>query len=261
MDTNAFFKLTYGLYVVGVKNGDGFGGCVVDAVMQTTLTPPALVISCSKNTRTNECISETKEFTLSVLSEQTEPFVIANFGFQSCRAAEKWNKVPYHLMNGLPVLDNAAAYLHCRVTDVKELSTHTLFFCDVTDAVDGTQKALSYTTYQESWKPKVMEAFQNCKCSFTNEKGEKKMTKWVCKICGYEYEGEELPADYVCPVCGVGADEFEEVKDKPAAKPAAEKWTCSICGYVYDGDTPFDELPEDYVCPVCMQPKSVFIKG
>ena len=260
MDTKALFKLTYGLYVVGVRNGDNFGGCVVDAVMQTTVEPPTLVVSSNKSTRTNECIAKTKEFSLSVLSETTDPFVIANFGFQSCRAAEKWNKVPHRFLNGLPVLNNAAAYLHCRVTDVKELSTHTLFFCDITEAVDGTGKALSYTTYQESWKPKVMEAFRSGKCSFTNEKGEKNMTKWVCKVCGYEYEGDELPADYVCPVCGVGVEEFEKVEEKPATKPAGEKWVCTVCGYVYDGDTPFEELPEDYVCPVCQQPKSVFEK-
>lgn len=260
IDTKAFSKLTYGLYVVGVKSGDKFGGCVVDAVMQTTVQPQTLVICCNRGTRTRECIEETKEFTLSVLSETTDPFVIANFGFQSCRLADKWERVPYHLISGLPVLDDAAAYLHCKVTEIKKLSTHTLFFCDVIEAQDGAGKALSYTTYQESWKPRVMEAFQTGKCSQTG-KGEKKMTKWVCKVCGYEYEGDELPADYVCPVCGVGPDEFEKVEEK-AEKPAAkkEKWVCSVCGYVYDGDTPFNELPDDYVCPVCQQPKNVFVK-
>ena len=88
IDTKAFSKLTYGLYVVGVKSGDKFGGCVVDAVMQTTVQPQTLVICCNRGTRTRECIEETKEFTLSVLSETTDPFVIANFGFQSCRLAD-----------------------------------------------------------------------------------------------------------------------------------------------------------------------------
>ena len=36
MDQTALFKLSYGLYVVGVKNGDSFGGCIVDAMMQVT---------------------------------------------------------------------------------------------------------------------------------------------------------------------------------------------------------------------------------
>ena len=34
------------------------------------------------------------------------------------------------------------------------------------------------------------------------------MAKWVCGICGYEYEGEELPADFKCPVCKAPASKF-----------------------------------------------------
>lgn len=51
------------------------------------------------------------------------------------------------------------------------------------------------------------------------------MEKWVCTICGYEYnpeegdpdsgvepgtEFEDLPEDWVCPDCGVGKDMFEK---------------------------------------------------
>jgi len=40
------------------------------------------------------------------------------------------------------------------------------------------------------------------------------MSKYVCTVCGYEYDGEipfeELDDDYVCPVCGVGKEEFAE---------------------------------------------------
>ena len=34
--------------------------------------------------------------------------------------------------------------------------------------------------------------------------------KYVCSVCGYEYEGEVLPEDYVCPLCGVDASNFEK---------------------------------------------------
>ena len=51
------------------------------------------------------------------------------------------------------------------------------------------------------------------------------MKKYVCDICGYEYDEakgypehgiapgtkwEQLPADFVCPICGVGKDQFSE---------------------------------------------------
>lgn len=51
------------------------------------------------------------------------------------------------------------------------------------------------------------------------------MAKYVCTVCGYEYdpavgdsdngieagtEFKDLPEDWVCPLCSVGKDMFEE---------------------------------------------------
>ncbi len=48
--------------------------------------------------------------------------------------------------------------------------------------------------------------------------------KYICQICGYEYDEakgdpdsgvapgtkwEDVPEDYVCPLCGAGKDSFE----------------------------------------------------
>ena len=41
----------------------------------------------------------------------------------------------------------------------------------------------------------------------------KKTVKWVCKVCGYEYEGEQLPDDYTCPLCKHGKEDFERVEN------------------------------------------------
>lgn len=47
---------------------------------------------------------------------------------------------------------------------------------------------------------------------------EENMKKYVCAVCGYEYDPaehdnvpfEDLPEDWVCPVCGVSKSEFQE---------------------------------------------------
>lgn len=216
-DMQALLKLTYGLYVVGVKNGDGFGGCVVDAVMQTTVSPCTLVLCSSKTSLTCQRIGENKEFTLSVLPVDADPAVIARFGFQSARTADKWADTPHDLMGGLPVLKEAAARLRCRVTESKELSTHILYFCDVEEAEDGPSKALSYTDYRDNWKDKMTAVSLNKEEKEMEEEKEKEYV-YVCTICNYEYDGEipfeELPDDYVCPICGVGKDEFKKVENK-----------------------------------------------
>ena len=49
------------------------------------------------------------------------------------------------------------------------------------------------------------------------EKGERKMSKWKCKVCGYIYEGDELPADFTCPVCRQPASSFEKIEEPAKA--------------------------------------------
>ena len=43
------------------------------------------------------------------------------------------------------------------------------------------------------------------------------MAKYVCDVCGYEYDEQAegtpfaaLPDDWTCPVCGVGKDQFSQ---------------------------------------------------
>lgn len=161
MDNKALYKISYGLYVVGTKIDDKYAGCVVDAFIQSTSAPVPTVILCSiQKNQTNDAIKQTGEFTVSILSENVDPFVIGNFGFQSGRDADKWSNVPHKIADGLPVLESAVAYLRCKVTDKKELSTHTAFFCEVTDAWQGEGEPLIYGDYQKDMKSKTMEAFK-----------------------------------------------------------------------------------------------------
>ena len=51
--------------------------------------------------------------------------------------------------------------------------------------------------------------------------------KWVCNVCGYEYDEEfgdpsndiepgtkfeDLPKDFSCPLCGVGKEDFSKAE-------------------------------------------------
>jgi flavin reductase (DIM6/NTAB) family NADH-FMN oxidoreductase RutF/rubredoxin len=212
MDQTALYRISYGLYVVGTKLDGKYAGCIVDAFIQSTSAPVPTVILCSiQKNQTNTAIKQAGEFTVSVLGTDVDPFIIGNFGFQSGRDADKWANVPHELKDGLPVLTKAAAYLRCKVTDAKELSTHTAFFCEVTDAWLGEGEPLIYGNYQKDMKSRTMEAFKAFKVTGTAPaaaKGE----KWVCKICGYVYDGEipfeQLPEDWTCPICSHPKSDF-----------------------------------------------------
>lgn len=47
-----------------------------------------------------------------------------------------------------------------------------------------------------------------------NNRGGANMSKYICNVCGYEYDGdvpfEELPDDYTCPLCGVDKSNFDK---------------------------------------------------
>jgi flavin reductase (DIM6/NTAB) family NADH-FMN oxidoreductase RutF len=213
MDYTALFKFSYGLYVIGVKCGDKLGGCVVDALVQASSNKPPTLILCSiKGNNTNAMIKSEGAFSISVLPETVDPFVVANFGFQSARDTDKWDNVPHSIVDGIPQIDGAASYVRCRVTSAVELATHTAFFCEVTDAVNGDGAPLIFGNYQKTMKEAAYDAFQKFK-----EKGKApvKKDKWQCMVCGHVYEGdtpfEDLPGDWICPLCGVGKDKFEKM--------------------------------------------------
>jgi flavin reductase (DIM6/NTAB) family NADH-FMN oxidoreductase RutF len=216
MDTTALFKLSYGLYVVGVKTEKGWGGCIVDTAGQVAAGDnPIVTLACQKKNYTNECIRIAGEFSLSVLPANVDPFVIGNFGFQSGREVDKWANVPHSFKDGLPLLNDAVAYLRLRVVSSLEFPTHTLFICELADAANGTNpaKPLIYGDYQASMKAAVGEAFRQFK-----ESGKPPVhgAQWRCSVCGYVYEGEtafeDLPDSWLCPVCGEAKGVLEIVK-------------------------------------------------
>jgi len=233
MDEKALYKISYGLYVLGIQADNYFGGCVIDAVAQVSGgQSPVIILGSMNNNLTNRLIKDKKEFTLSVLPENVNPFVVANFGFQSAKDADKWANVPHTVKDGLPVLDGAVAYFRCRMTEAKELATHTAFFCEVTDAWQGenSAKPLIYGDYQRGMKSAAVEAFKTFKDtgkapetgipgkqppSAAPDAASAAGARYECRICGYVYEDdipfEDLPADWVCPLCGVGKDSFEPI--------------------------------------------------
>ncbi len=214
MDLDAMYKLTHGLYVLGAKDGERLVGSIVDAVMQVANKPVAIALSCSNTSYTKSCIDKTKEFSLSVLCKKVDPFVVANFGFQSSKNVNKWENVEYSVCDNLPVVKDSLASFICKVLYKYPLESNTLYVAEVISADNGkNDNPLTYLDYRSYFKKDVMESFQK----FIQPKKGKEMSnegkKWVCTVCGYVYDGdvpfEDLPDDWVCPLCGVGKDLFE----------------------------------------------------
>jgi flavin reductase (DIM6/NTAB) family NADH-FMN oxidoreductase RutF len=200
MDSKALFNIGYGLYLLTAKDGDKHNGCIINTVMQVTSAPIIIAIGVNKQNYTHDMILKTKEFNISILTENTPFDVFKHFGFQSGRIIDKFANYENKLIseNGLIYLSKCVnSYISGKVIDVIDFGTHSLFKAEVTDAnLRNNDETVTYNYYQKHIKPKPQAV---------EKKG------WRCNICGYIYEGETLPPDFVCPICKHGAMDFSKI--------------------------------------------------
>ena len=199
MDPAAFFKLSYGLFVLTAQEGEKDNGCIINTAQLLTDTPKRITIAVNKQNLTHDMILRTGVFNVSVLTEKVPFKVFQHFGFQSGRDTDKfagWEGP--RSANGLCYLpEYTNALLSGRVISTADYGTHTLFVAEVTEArILSEEPSVTYSYYFQHIKPKPQ------------PQAEKKKG-FVCKICGYVYEGDTLPEDFVCPLCKHGAADFE----------------------------------------------------
>ncbi len=152
MNTQALYKIGYGLYVVSSKKGDKINGQIANTVFQITSEPPTLAVSINKNNLTHEYITESGIFTASVLRQATPLNFIGNFGFKSGRDTNKFEKIGYKTgSTGAPVVtDNTVAYMEAKVKDKLDVGTHTIFIGEVVDGdVLLDEPTMTYEYYHQ----------------------------------------------------------------------------------------------------------------
>ena len=214
MDNTTLFNLSYGLYVIGAKDGKKNVGCVVNTVTQSTANPVTLTVCIHKDNYTNACIKQTKEFSVSILSEKAKESTIGVFGFSSSRDRNKFDGVPFGLTpSGLPYIsEGVCGFLQCKVIDIVENWTHTIFIAEVQEAENlSKENPMTYAYYHKVIKGKTPKNAS----SYVEEtvKADASVGTYICSVCNWEYPGsteefENLPDDYVCPICGVPKSEF-----------------------------------------------------
>ncbi len=171
MDANALFKLTNGLYVLGADDNGSPVGSLIDAVSQVAHSPDIIIVSCGNNSYTKEVVDKNGMLSLSVLGKSVNPFVIANFGFQSSRNVKKWNNVEYEIKDGLPYLKDCIATLKAKVISKQVFSSNTMFAAEVVDGeCHNEEEALTYADYRNGFKDKVMQSFQEYKSKLNSQK-------------------------------------------------------------------------------------------
>lgn len=209
MDKKAYFKLSYGLFVVGVESQGRINGCIINTAAQATSEPGKLVATMLKTNLTTEMIMKKRSMTISVIGMDCPLDTIKRFGMSSGREKEKLPADCARDGQGNPYIEEGMiARFSCGVSQAIDLGTHYLFVADVVDCLTlGEAAPMTYADYRalkSGGKPAVLPGGAKPK-----EKGE---GRWVCSVCHYVYDGEvpfeELPADWKCPVCKRGKEVF-----------------------------------------------------
>ncbi len=142
-------QISYGLYVVGSHGKEGDHAMTANWLTQVSFEPEIVALAVEKDAFTRGLIENSKAFAVSILkSGQKE--IAGHFakaekhGMEGHRFAAK--------KTGSPVLEDASAYLDCRVVDSKPVGDHVVFFGEVVDAgmIDANAEAL--TLHETGWR-------------------------------------------------------------------------------------------------------------
>lgn len=230
---DAFYKISYGLYVVSSSFSEKSSGYICNAVMQVTSQPIQLTIACNKANYTAELIQKSQKVAVAALNNNISPSVISDFGYQSGRDVDKFAKHSFLMTeNNIPVLkNNVAAWFEGHVVNQLDLGSHILFFVIVDNAQvsDDKEEVLTYSYYRNVFKgksPKNAPTYINPELHSDSENKSKKSSGkiWICQICGYEYDSakgdpdsgiapgtafEDIPEDWRCPICKTKKSDFK----------------------------------------------------
>ena len=235
LDLESLFRLSYGMCIISSRKNNRFNGCIVNTVFQLTPEPPMVAASVNRKCLTHEYITDSKVFTVSILSQEAPMSFIGRFGFRSGREIDKFEQVNFKTgQTGTPIiLDNTVGFIEAEVTGSIEVETHTLFIARIVacETLDEDKEPMTYAYYRDikhGRTPKTAATYIKEKPAAKLKEGITDMNKYKCLLCGYIYDPavgdsdngveagtafEDLPNDWVCPDCGAGKDEFEPVED------------------------------------------------
>jgi len=155
MNNQVFRNLSYGVYIVSVKDGEKYTGCTVNSIMQVSSNPASIALSVNREDYTNSIMDKTKKIAVSILSEESNPLSIGAFGFRSGRDCSKFEIIPYEIKDGLPVIKDACGYLICKIKNKIETYTHTVFTADVIEGdLLNDRTPMTYAYYHKVIKGK-----------------------------------------------------------------------------------------------------------
>jgi flavin reductase (DIM6/NTAB) family NADH-FMN oxidoreductase RutF len=141
-----FRRLTYGVYVIGVADGDQHNAFTAAWVMQASFDPLLLALSINPEHASYPLLHAGGGFTVNVL-KQGQHDLARRFGTRSGRDEDKLADIRWRPgRTGAPVLEDALAYFDCELGGEMVAGDHELTLGRVTDGriLDPDAEPLMY---------------------------------------------------------------------------------------------------------------------
>ena len=125
---------TYGLYAVTARHGDDENAFTANWLTQVSFDPPMLALSVESSSHSIGLIRASGVFTVNVLPSGDRE-VAGDLGKRWEKAPTKLAQVPHHTgPNGCAILDQALAYVECRVEGSVPAGDSTVFIARIVGA-------------------------------------------------------------------------------------------------------------------------------
>lgn len=152
------------VWVLTAQAGGRRGGLVTTSPVSASIVPalPRLLVTIGKQHHTWGLIDQGGAFALHMLGEDDLDWVW-RFGLRSGRDLDKLDGLPHHAgVGGAPILDDARAWLDCRVEGRLDIGDRTVFLAAVLDgAVRGPFTPLRMSRLLERAAPEQRRALKD----------------------------------------------------------------------------------------------------
>jgi flavin reductase (DIM6/NTAB) family NADH-FMN oxidoreductase RutF len=143
-----------GVAVVTSTDGTGPRGATTNALTSLSLDPLLVLVALDHGSNTLEAVRNSGRFCINVLAAEQEE--LARRFATKASGEEKLAGVPHELIDGVPVLGGAVAWLACELEQELEGGDHTVLLGRPIDA-GADEKAQPLLFYGGRFHPSVLE--------------------------------------------------------------------------------------------------------
>jgi flavin reductase (DIM6/NTAB) family NADH-FMN oxidoreductase RutF len=137
----ALRKISYGLYVVGVRQDENLNAFTADWISQCSFAPPLVMLGVRRDSGSNAMLREGRVFAVSVLGRSQQD--LAKHFLKPDRRAQGDKLDDYELQfatTGAPILAVCSAWFECRVREILDVGDHSVVIGEVVEAGVGTDE-------------------------------------------------------------------------------------------------------------------------